>query len=125
MKRAALLRRSEKSKPWRRKPEDKVSPADYAYVATRDSIVGGCVMAYLERTHVCHDKYGNQIRPDGVFEIDHIDNGGTGKRGASERWNLVRLCPFAHRVKTENAKYWREKLRAYIARVEGYADDAA
>lgn len=124
MKRAALLRRSEKSKPWRRRDSDRVSPEDYAYVATRDSIVGGCVMAYLERTHVCHDKYGNQIRPDGVFEIDHIDNGGTGKRGASERWNLVRLCPAGHVAKTMNAKYWREKLRAYIARVEPREDAA-
>ena len=118
MKRSYLVRRSEKSKPWRRKDSDKVSPADYAYVATRDSIVGGCVMAYLERTHVCHDKYGNQIRPDGVFEIDHIDNGGTGKRGASERWNLVRLCPAGHVAKTMNAKFWRPLLRAYIERVE-------
>jgi hypothetical protein len=116
MKRAATLRRHEKSKPWRRK--DKVSPEDYAYVATRDSIVGGCVMAHLDRTHLCHDTWGNQIRPDGVFEIDHIDNGGTGKRGASERWNLVRLCPAAHATKTYNARLWRPRLRAYIERVE-------
>ena len=118
MKRAALLRRTEKSKPWRRKDSDKVSPEDYAYVATRDSIVGGCVMAHLDPTHQCHDKWGNQIRPDGVFEIDHVDNGGVGNRGKSERGNLVRLCPYAHRIKTENAKLWRPELRKYLARVE-------
>ena len=117
MKRTALLRRTE-LKAKRRKSDDKVSPEDYAYVATRDSIVGGCVMAHLDRTHLCHDTWGNQIRPDGVFEIDHVDNGGTGRRGESERWNLVRLCPYAHRIKTENARLWREKLRRYLDTVQ-------
>ena len=124
MKRSALLRRSEKSKPWRRKDSDKVTLADYNYVAERDIRVGGCVMAHLDRTHQCHDAFGNQIRPDGVFEIDHVDNGGIGKRGASERWNLVRLCPFGHRVKTENARLWRPELRAYLDRVQPREDAA-
>ena len=127
MKRAALLRRTElRSK--RRKSGDKVSPEDYAYVATRDMAVGGCVMAHLDRTHLCYDAFGNQIRSDGVFEIDHVDNGGTGRRGESERWNLVRFCPHAHRIKTENARLWRPLLRDYLAQVErapGPQDDAA
>ncbi len=118
MRRSALVRKQETRRPWRRKPEDKVTPAVANRVAARDLAVGGCVMAHLDRTHLCHDKWGNRTAPDGVYEIDHVDNGGTGNRGPSESWNLVRLCPYAHRIKTENARLWRPLLRRYLDAVE-------
>jgi hypothetical protein len=105
-------------KPWRRKADDKVPPEEGNYVAARDLNVGGCVMAHLDRYHLCHDAFGNRIAPDAQYELDHIDNAGVGNRGVSTRYNLVRLCPYAHRVKTENARVWRMELRAYIGRVE-------
>lgn len=105
-------------KAWRRKPDDRVTEAVANYVSARDLAVGGCVMAHLDRTHQCHDQYGNQIRPDEQYELDHVDNGGVGNRGPSTASNLVRLCPFGHRVKTENARLWRPALRAYLERVE-------
>ena len=103
---------------WRRKAEDAVSPAVGNFVAARDQM---CVMAMLDREHDCHDQFGNRIDPRGQYELDHIDNGGTGKRGPSTASNLVRLCPYAHRIKTDNARLWRPVFRAYIERVEGRA----
>ena len=119
MKRTALLRRA--PKPWRRSDEDKVTAADYYYVASRDLAVGGCVMAHLDSQHTCRNAFGDEIPPDGEFQIDHVDNGGVGRRGPSERWNLVRLWPWDHRVKTDNARLWRPRLRKYLERVEGVA----
>jgi hypothetical protein len=89
------------------------------YVAARDSIVGGCVIAHLEPEHVCHDRFGNVVNPLHVYELDHVDNGGTGNRGASVASNLVRLCPYAHMRKTYMARLYRPMLRDYLRRVEG------
>ena len=117
MRRTPLTRTPMRRKA--RKSGDKVAPAEANYVAARDSAVGGCVMAHLDASHTCHDQFGNQIRPDGLYELDHVDNGGVGSRGANTRYNLVRLCPYAHRIKTENARMWRIHLRGYLRRVEG------
>lgn len=116
MKRTELLRttplRRTRMRPWRRDPEDKV-PADVAeFVAAED---GMCVMAILDSTHICHDRFGNQIKPDGEYELDHIYTGGMGRRGPNTSENLVRLCPYAHRVKTESARRWRPSLGAWAA----------
>lgn len=124
LKRLTALRRTPR-KPWRRSPEDRVTEAEYNYVAARDASVGGCVMAHLDREHVCHDRFGNVVDPMFVFEVDHIDNGGVGNRGESKRTNLVRLCPYAHVIKTHSARLWRPALRAYLRRVEWSAEDVA
>ena len=119
MKRTPLSRTP--MRPWRRKPEDKVPEGEANYVAARDLAVGGCVMAHLDPSHTCHDQFGNQIRPDGLYELDHVDNGGVGHRGANTRYTLVRLSPYAHRIKTENARMWRIHLRGYLNRVQPVA----
>lgn len=121
MLRRVGLKRS-RPKPWRRAEDDKVPPAVAAYVAARDRV---CVMSTLDLSHQCHDQFGNVIAPDSYhYELDHVDNGGTGNRGPSTKDNLVRLCPYGHRIKTENARLWRPALRAYVAAVEGLEDVA-
>lgn len=117
MKRYTPLRRSW-MKPWRRKPADKVTPAFRNYIGARDRI---CVLATLDPEHVCRNQFGDRISPSGQWELHHIDVTGFGKRGPNVKWNGVRLCPFAHRLVTENAKRYRPMLRRYAERVEGVA----
>jgi hypothetical protein len=119
LRRVALARKA--MRPWKRKSSDRVTPAVGNYVAARDN---QCVLATLDPEHVCRDQFGNLISPKGQYELDHVDNGGTGKRGPSTRDNLVRLCPFAHRLKTENASRYRPMLRAYLAVVEKHEEAA-
>jgi hypothetical protein len=109
MKRTALRR-----KPRRDPVPDWLRP----YVGSRDLAVGGCVMAHLDPEHRCRDTFGNRIPADGQWEMDHIDNGGVGRR-VHEKWNVVRLCPAAHADKTMHAKKWRPELRRYAWGVEG------
>lgn len=118
MKKSPLLRKAELRsrswpKPWRRK--DPVTSDFRAYIGARDR---QCVLATLDPEHVCRNAFGDRIAPSGEWELDHIDVTGFGKRGPSVRWNCVRLCAFAHRLKTENAKRYRPLLRAYAMRVE-------
>ena len=96
----------------RRGHRDPVTPELAADIAAWDR---ECVMSQIDLTHICRDKWGNQIRPDGEYEIDHIYTLGMGRRGPSSPENLVRLCPWGHRTKTENARYWRARLGQWAA----------
>lgn len=97
-----MLRRS----PIRRHArKDPVTPSVANYVLARDF---GCVGVVVEMEGTCQ----------GRMELDHVDNAGLGKRGPSTADNLVSLCSFHHRMKTENAPTWRPLLRAYLERVE-------
>lgn len=121
MKRAALLRRTElrsksRPKPWKRHPDDKVSEELAHYVIGRDRV---CVLSVIDATHTCRNTWGDEVPSNGDFELDHVDTLGFGKRGPSVPWNLVRLCPWGHREKTENARLYRPALREYLMRVEG------
>ena len=108
MKRSPILRKSElRSKS--RKHKDPVTPELRAYILARDK---GCVGALLEMPGPCY--YTVLAR----LEIDHILNGGTGKRGPSIPLNLVTLCSAHHREKTDNARAWRPLLVEYAARME-------
>ncbi len=90
----------------RRKPHrDPVTLAMHAYVMQRD---GGCVAPRLDMEGEC----------EGRVELDHILNGGTGKRGPSTALNLVALCSAHHRAKTDNARAWRPLLIEYVCTVE-------
>jgi hypothetical protein len=74
-----------------------------AYILRRD---GGCVGRDYS---AC----------EGPIEIDHVRaSGGLGLRSPSEAWNLVSLCRWHHKSKTEYGKVWRPLLLAYLARVE-------
>ena len=92
--------------PKRRGHRDPVTPATYRYVVHRDR---GCVGPRVLVTGACA----------GPIEMDHVDNGGVGKRGPSTPSNLVLLCQAHHMEKTANARLWRPVLRDYIERMEG------
>jgi hypothetical protein len=90
----------------RRKPhKDPVTPELHDYIVARDM---GCVGRWLLMEGEC----------DGRIEIDHILNGGVGKRGPSVPLNLVSLCSAHHRAKTNNARAWRPLLIEYCAHAE-------
>lgn len=114
MLRRTALKRT-RPKPWKRADEDKVTDAVANYVAARDRV---CVLSKLDPDHLCYDRFGNRIAPDGIYELDHVDNGGTGNRGPSTAHNLVRLCPYGHMRKTHFARLYRPILRDYLERVE-------
>lgn len=90
----------------RRKPhKDPVTPDLREYVLTRDK---GCVGRWLLMEGEC----------DGRLEIDHVLNGGVGRRGPSIPLNCVSLCSLHHRAKTDNARAWRPLLVEYLCTVE-------
>jgi hypothetical protein len=89
----------------RRGHADPVTPDLHDYIIARDH---GCIGARLDMEGPC----------DGPIQIDHILNGGIGKRGPSIPLNLVSLCRDHHRAKTENARAWRPLLIEYVSTVE-------
>jgi hypothetical protein len=104
------------SPPPKRKPTVKRDTADEAaekrYVRERDR---GCVAKRLafpqgaKELMVC----------DGPLEIDHVRaSGGLGMKSPTHRTNLVQLCRWHHRLKTDYGKVWRPLLIAYLERVE-------
>lgn len=85
---------------------DPVTEATAAAVRARD---GGCVagrVGFPDSAGVC----------EGRGELDHIDNGGLGKRGPSTPGNLVTLCTRHHRWKTEHASTARPLLIRWVNR---------
>lgn len=107
VKRTALARTP--MKPWRRRESDKVSPELHAYILERD---GGCIGPRIGMERECF----------GRLEIDHLMNGGIGKRGPSVASNLSTLCGQHHYTKTVEAKKWRPVIYAYINKVGMFND---
>lgn len=110
MKRTALVRRTElrakaRKAPWRRAESDKVTPEVYAAVHKRDN---GCIGPRIGMERECF----------GRVEIDHLMNGGVGRRGPSVPSNLSVLCGQHHYTKTVEARKWRPIIRAYIESAE-------
>jgi 5-methylcytosine-specific restriction endonuclease McrA len=55
----------------------------------------------------------------GPLDVDHVRaSGGLGMKSPTVRTNLVVLCRFHHRQKTDWGKTWRPLLLAYLERVE-------
>lgn len=108
MRRSPLLRKTELRakalKPWRRADSDKVTPELHDYILERD---GGCIGPRIGMERACF----------GRLEIDHLMNGGTGKRGPSIPSNLSALCGQHHYTKTVEARKWRPIIAAYIESV--------
>jgi hypothetical protein len=88
--------------------------AEKAYVRARDR---GCVAARAAHAS------GPLISPmqcDGPFDVDHVRaSGGLGMKSPTHRSNMVVLCRWHHRLKTDYGKVWRPLLIAYLERVEG------
>ena len=106
----------------RRKPKPHRDPVTLAMrqeVLARDR---GCVTGALHGTSGAR---GNgdpdaDLFPEpciGRLEIDHVLSSGLGRRGPSTLDNLVTLCWYHHRWKTENARAARPPLLAYLLRL--------
>ena len=91
-----------KSTPGTRVPDDV-----RRWVTQRD--MGRCVGPLVGMAPPCQ----------GSLEQDHVRaSHGMGMKSESISQNLVTLCAFHHRVKTENGARWRPALMDYIDRVE-------
>ena len=94
-------------RPWFRPAEDRLDPAERAYVMARD---GQCVAAQIDPEHRCEG-------PDGFDHVPERDQNGLGSRAPSDRFHGVRLCWGA------NVNGWasahRDEERAWIAAIEG------
>lgn len=92
------------------KSKQEPSAAMRNYIHTRDR---SCVAAkILTRYDECQ----------GGLQIDHVRaSGGLGMKSPSTRHNLLLLCAWHHKLKTEYGRVWRPLLIAYLERVEGAA----
>ena len=72
----------------------------------------GCVGPRVGMSGSCGSQWGSGGKV--VLEIDHVNSSGFGKRGPSMEENLVVLCGYHHRVKTESSKRWRAALNEYL-----------
>ncbi len=82
---------------------DPVTPEVAEIVLERDA---GCVGPKVEMPGLCR----------GRIELDHVAGLGLSLRGPSTPANLVSLCSYHHRVKTEASRIFRPLLLAYLYR---------
>ena len=97
----------------RKAPRSKQEPSTSmrAYLKQRDK---GCVAPLLVG-------YGVSSMSDcqGSLQVDHVRaSGGLGMKSPATRDNLLLLCAWHHKAKTEYGKVWRPLLVAYLERVE-------
>jgi 5-methylcytosine-specific restriction endonuclease McrA len=96
--------------PVKKESKSKQEPtaAMRAYLHQRDK---GCVAA-----KVLHD---NGATCQGALQVDHVRaSGGLGMKSPATRENLLLLCTWHHKLKTEYGRTWRPLLLAYLERVE-------
>jgi hypothetical protein len=89
--------------------KDPVTEDVAGIVLKRDFDCVGPKVGMLEK---CGSQFGSGKRI--VLEIDHVNTSGFGKRGPSVPENLVVLCGYHHRVKTDSSKRWRAALNDYL-----------
>jgi hypothetical protein len=98
----------------KQKRDTRDEAAEKAYVRTRDR---GCVAegaaqaadAIIIGPVICQ----------GPLEVDHVRaSGALSKKSATHRSNMVLLCAWHHKLKTEYGRVWRPLLLAYLERVE-------
>ena len=55
---------------------------------------------------------------EGPLDVDHVRaSGGLGMKSETNRRNMVCLCRWHHRLKTDYGRTWRPLLLAYLERV--------
>jgi hypothetical protein len=99
-------------KPKKVKRDTDAERAEKNYVRARDN---GCVAPRAAReAGIIH------LMPcQGRIEVDHVRaSGGLGLKSETHRRNMVSLCLWHHRAKTEWGRVWRPLLLAYLERVE-------
>lgn len=92
-------------------------------MAHKDPVTLAVAQAVLRRDKSCvgpkigmDGQCGSQFGSGGkvILEMDHVNSSGFGKRGPSMEENLVILCGYHHRIKTESSKKWRTALNEYL-----------
>lgn len=94
--------------------KDPVTPELRLAVMKRDKT---CVGPRIGMPNQCGSQFGSGAHI--VLELDHVDNAGFGKRGPSLTGNLVVLCGYHHRIKTEASRKWKPLLRKYLEGMNG------
>ncbi len=94
--------------------KDPVTPEVHAAVKLRDQ---HCVGPSVGMEGECGSQWGPG-RPV-VIELDHVNSSGFGKRGPSIKENIVLLCGYHHRIKTESSRRWRAALNEYLEQFYG------
>jgi hypothetical protein len=100
--------------PRKVKPAKRDTPneaAEKAYVRRRDRgyCIGAVVTAGPADPTTCQ----------GPLEVDHVRaSGALSKKSVTHRSNMVLLCAWHHKLKTEYGRTWRPLLLAYLERVE-------
>ena len=85
--------------------------AEKNYVRARDN---GCV---APRARYANPEIHQACA--GPLDVDHVRaSGGLGMKSPTDRRNMVVLCRWHHRLKTEYGKVWRPLLIDYLERVE-------
>jgi hypothetical protein len=95
--------------------KDPVTSDVYAAVMLRDQRT--CVGPRIGMQNECGSQWGPG-KPV-TLEIDHVNGSGFGKRGPSIEENLVVLCGYHHRVKTEASRRWRQAINEYLEQYYG------
>lgn len=100
-------------KPPKVKRDTDQERAEKAYVRARDN---GCVAGRAYGFGPARSGMGCS----GPLDVDHVRaSGGLGMKSPTHRTNMVTLCRWHHRAKTDFGKVWRPLLLAYLERVEG------
>ena len=89
--------------------KDPVPPEIARAVFARDV---SCVGVKVGMLGACGSQWGPG-KPVSM-EIDHVNSAGFGKRGPSMEENLVLICGYHHRIKTESSKQWRAAINEYL-----------
>jgi hypothetical protein len=80
-------------KPWRRKPEDKMTTSVHDAIINRDR---ACfIFEYVDRMHVCYDEWGNQHGPSDLLRltVEHVKTHlRSSKRAPSRIETGVAMC---------------------------------
>jgi hypothetical protein len=106
--------------PPRKAPKVKRDTPDEAaekrYVRLRDR---GCVaVRAMQSAHPGTAAWA--LICSGPIEVDHVRaSGGLGLKSETHRRNMVCLCTWHHKAKTDYGKTWRPLLIAYLDSVEG------
>lgn len=88
--------------------------AEKAYVRQRD---GGCVGPEVSWRYVLEIPVHSCSGP---LEVDHVRaSGALSKKSVTHRKNMVLLCAWHHKLKTEYGRVWRPILLRYLEEVEG------
>jgi 5-methylcytosine-specific restriction endonuclease McrA len=97
--------------------KDPVTPELRRTVINRDKT---CIGPRIGMPKECGTQFGPGTK--GPVELDHVVSSGFGKRGPSIEENLVAICGFHHRMKTEASKTWRPKIIEYLEKFYGQND---